>query len=344
MHAAGNGGSRNFLENLVHKIESGSPGGRVSTEQKKQQVLGLDVSDKKLRKCNAGGVVHCAKADLRQIFAKRGAAPLIDGVQMKDILEHINQPMVAGAESSIPPARKRTLGGQMYDTATHDLSFDTASHATAMKLWRAACAAAKRFCFMEGPGFDGEESLRALGYMRYYEAWSVHTCHLNSSSIVRAMTTGAHTHQRAGAQLVVLFDRITTSASPLILRQPPAVADRSCDLSNATKAAVGCDRHPLTRETYRKMEEALPPLLFPKSGPAVDLHANDIFRTMAAIHTFYDTPAEMSRVTAAVLERYGSKEDAKVVFCALSRSTLTGQACMQELLNAARRRLVSSVP
>ena len=65
------------------------------------------------------------------------AAPVVEGAQMVDILEHINMPVPAARAAAIPPARRRTLHGE---------SFDTARHAAAVHLWRASCTAATGFC------------------------------------------------------------------------------------------------------------------------------------------------------------------------------------------------------
>merc|ERR1719201_1861759 len=126
---------------------------------------------------------------------------------MVDILEHINVPINAGRVAATPPPRQRTLSGE---------SFDTARHAAAIHLWRASCTAATGFCFMEGPSYDGEQALRALGFMRYYEAWSGHTCHFNSTSLVKAISSGDQSH-RPGASLVMLYRRIRSTSSEVVL-------------------------------------------------------------------------------------------------------------------------------
>ena len=87
------GGSRQRLPGYVRRAESSAT---------PSAVLGLDISDKKLRACNADGKVNCAKADLQKIF-KKGAAPVVEGAQMVDILEHINMPVPAARAAAIPP-------------------------------------------------------------------------------------------------------------------------------------------------------------------------------------------------------------------------------------------------
>ena len=123
---ASRGGSRQRLLSYVRRAESSAT---------PSAVLGLDISDEKLRACNADGKVNCAKADLQEIF-KKGAAPVVEGAQMVDILEHINVPVPAVRAAAIPPARRRIL---------HAGSFDTARHAAAVHLWRASCTAATGF-------------------------------------------------------------------------------------------------------------------------------------------------------------------------------------------------------
>ena len=213
------GSSRLRLLQIVRRAEH-------SVEPK---VLGLDIDNTKLQACNADGKVNCAKADLRSLF-KKCERPLVEGVQMVDILEHINMPVPAGRVAAIPLARRRTFNGD---------TFDTARHGVAMQLWKASCAAASRFCVMEGPSFDGEHALRALGFMRYYEAWRGHTCHFNSTSLMHAMTSSDRPH-RPGASLVMLYERIPSTSSDRVLRQPPAESDRHCSGSKE----LGCDRHP----------------------------------------------------------------------------------------------------
>ena len=141
------GGSRQRLLGYVRRAESSAT---------PSAVLGLDISDKKLRACNADGKVNCAKADLQKIF-KKGAAPVVEGAQMVDILEHINMPVPAARAAAIPPARRRTLHGE---------SFDTARHAAAVHLWRASCTAATGFCkplpIVGLPCARGSNNFRAL--------------------------------------------------------------------------------------------------------------------------------------------------------------------------------------
>ena len=67
---------------------------------------------------------------------------------------------------------------------------------------------------MEGPSFDGEHALRALGFMRYYEAWSGHTCHFNSTSLVSAMSSGEQP-RRPGASLAMGL--AVVAATPLLI-------------------------------------------------------------------------------------------------------------------------------
>ena len=319
---ASNGGSRNALERIV---TSADPTGAASPGSSGPRVLGLDVADHKLRTCNAGGRVQCAKADLRQLFTD-GAKPLVRGTQMKDILEHINTP-VADA-SSVPAWRRRSLG------TSHDLTFDTASHAAAAQLFRASCAASKHFCYMEGPGYDNERSLRALGYMAYWQAWNGHTCHFNSTSLVAAMAgASSRAARRPGASVVLLYQRITSTNDPNILRQPPNAADQNCSQANATSPALGCDRH--NARTYQAMEAKLPRLRDAKEGPPVSLAALGIYKKTWGMRTFHSATKPLSAVAAKLLLTVSRKKDAKVVHCRMSDSSLTGAACFDALVTLA---------
>lgn len=325
---ASKGGSRNLMEMLVHEA-------KPAAATHGNAVLGLDISDEKLRMCNAQGKVLCAKADLIRLFARHNAQPVVNGVSMIDILEHINFPAVDAAH--VPPHRLRFA---------HGSSFDTASHSTAVRLWRASCAAAKHFCFMNGPSYDGEASLRALGFMRYYEAWSGHTCHLNSTSLVAAMTRSPGEGRiRPGTSLVMLMTRIPSSSSNEILRQPPALVDRSCNAKNKTRFELGCDRGPNSQEPMRhsitpSTSKQMPPLLYPKNGPTVDLRALDIFRSMIGLRTFHDEIDGLSRAAAMLIKRYAAKKDTKIVHCSLSSQHQLSEAeCVKVLINAANQRL-----
>ena len=204
---------------------------------------------------------------------------------------------------------------------------------------------------MEGPSFDGEHALRALGFMRYYEAWSGHTCHFNSTSLVSAMSSGEQP-RRPGASLVMLYQRIPSTSSELILRQPPAEADRQCSAS--LFAELGCNRHHQKNRSTRVKpppskfypagppEGALPLLRYPNSGTTIDLQPLDIFEKMVGLRTFHDSDHKLSRVAAHIVTVYGAKKGAKVVHCALSaQPELSGFACVQALVSAARRRLGS---
>jgi len=305
------GGSRRMIEGLVRKAEP-------AAAAQEQLVLGLDISDAKLRECNAGGKAMCAKADLRRLFASNGARPVVDGISMVDILEHINLPVADAAH--VPPHRLRELHGE---------SFDTASHRAAVKLWHASCAAAKRFCFMMGPSFDAEASLRELGFMRYYEAWSGHTCHLNSTSLTLAMTSSRDS--RPGASLVMLETRMPSSSSKMILRQPPAEVDRQCLARNATRFVLGCEQGPNSKK---------PPLRYPNNGPTMDLRALDIFRAMYGLRTFHHRVSGLSRTAAMLIHKHATKKDSKVVHCSLSsRPGLSRAACVQALIDEATERL-----
>ena len=312
------GGSRRAIEHLVRKAELGLGMRKAELQQwnsSKQRVLGFDISDSKLRACNADGEANCAKADLRQLFASHGVPPIVDGVSMMDILEHINLPVADAAH--VPPHRLRVLHGE---------SFDTALHTAAVKLWHASCAAARAFCFMSGPSFDAEASLRELGFMRYYEAWSGHVCHLNSTSLTLAMTDS-----RPGASLVMLRTRIPSSSSKMILRQPPSEVDRQCSQRNATRFVLGCERAPHDRD---------PPLRYLNNGPAVDLRALGIFRAMIGLRTFHRQVSGLSLTAAMLIRKYVTTNDSKVVHCSLSsRPGLSGRACVEALVDEASRRL-----
>ena len=88
---------------------------------------------------------------------------------------------------------------------------------------------------------------------------------------------------------------------------------------------------------------ALPPLRYPNDGPAIDLQPLDIFEKMVGLRTFHDSDHELSRVAAHIVTMYGAKKGAKVIHCALSaQPELSGFACVQALVKAARRRLGSA--
>ena len=239
-------------------------------------ILGLDVSDEKLAICNSDGAINCAKGDLRQVFNEERPS-LVEGTQMIDILEHINKPASNALE--VPAPRRRHVWG-------HD--FDTANHTAAMDLFVAACQASRRFCFQEGPGYDKEDALRNLGFVRYYEYWTGHTCHINSTSMIKAISMV--TRARKGAQLVFLYHRVSMKTYPTpLLKLSPDKGDHNCSDQNSARFEFGCDRHPPVGR-YADKEKHLPQLRYPmlQTDEAARAVATPIHTRMRSLVLFHD--------------------------------------------------------
>jgi len=299
------GGSIQRLEHLVQS----------ATKTDKKVVLGVDVSDKKVYKCNRNSSKmrpRCVKADLRELFSSNRAhhGPIVKGTQMLDILEHINR------RTAMQPPLWRRRG--ITRNGTH---FDTASHEVAIELWKATCAASTDFCYMQGPSFDNELKLRKQGFMLYWQAWNVHTAHVNSTSLLNAMLYD----KRAGTRIVLLLKRIDYSNHSNVLVTPPS-GQQSCDGGYASKR-LGCDRHNRFDERYRSSELGLPTLLHPN---AVKLHG--IYTRMWAVHAFHSTTAPLNPIVLKLVYDIYIRQDYKVIHCDTTGSPLVGEKCFNAFI------------
>ena len=278
-------------------------------------VLGIDISDEKLRRCNAHSPLtpRCVKADLRDLFPPNytGHSGIVRGTQMLDILEHIN----IRTSRRVPAWRRR--GSNLNGTR-----FDTASHSTAVELWSAACAASTDFCYMEGPSFDNEAQLRAMGFMMYWQAWTGHVAHLNSTSLLVPMLRSG----RSGTRVVLLLDSISYSNDTNVMATPPSPL-QSCD---GGSAEFGCDRHGIGDPRYRRERRVLPKLRYPNTRRVVKLP--DVYRRMWAVHAFHSRTEPLSPIVSRMISGIRRLRGYRVIHCDTTGSPLlVGDACLGAL-------------
>lgn len=331
---ASNGGSRRILQQLLTRA-------RVSDDANSlKRVLGLDISDSKLTACNARAEqVRCAKADLREIAGSKDfSEPIVRGVQMIHVLEHINQPVTKTAFALVPASRRNW---RKYDTSVTD---------SAKELLVSASKLSKRFTYVEGPAFDGEAWLRERGLVRYFEAWHGHTCHLDTRAVMQAMRDVSA--QRHGAVHVVgLFGRVASSADPAILPLSKDPKDQQCDLA---KPGMWCDVHNLHEElsskvpSRRAIGKSLQKL---KPSPPISFKGGEIYLWMVAISIF-DAPPSVSGSRGTLPRPHGHpRMDADSALIVLKvaellkrgklvhaecRPGLSGSSCFNKLVHSAR--------
>jgi hypothetical protein len=336
---ASKGGSRNMLEDMLHLNNTVKPGCPV--------VVGIDLNTDKLNQCNHGAPSQCpfcVQADLRNIVASQpghghleAKYALLDGAQMKDILQHVNEPIDPEIASRVPASRIRKLGGQTFDTAFHEM---------AVALWRVSCLMSRKACSMEGPSFDNEEALRATGYIQYYAQWSGHTSHVNSTSMAAAIAGLPAT--RKTTSLLALSREIRSSTDSRILRLPPDVKDQACDDSNPLRFSLGCDRHQYGSKEEEAMDKGLREegFEYPKDmGKVVDLSSLGIYEKMYTFVAFDVDPdrigpPHMSPETASMLLKI-PQHDLNVVSCKLHGRALVGKECAEQLFKLAHASVVN---
>eukprot|EP00557_Chaetoceros_sp_GSL56_P002539 CAMPEP_0176493804 /NCGR_PEP_ID=MMETSP0200_2-20121128/9740_1 /TAXON_ID=947934 /ORGANISM="Chaetoceros sp., Strain GSL56" /LENGTH=371 /DNA_ID=CAMNT_0017891483 /DNA_START=75 /DNA_END=1187 /DNA_ORIENTATION=- len=84
----------------------------------------------------------------------------------------------------------------------------------AEKIWMRTSELADRFSLFHGPAFDDSHVLSDKGFHRFYENWTGHRCHFNSSMLSRAINSSPHV---ASAYIIALIHPIETSKSDVIL-------------------------------------------------------------------------------------------------------------------------------
>jgi len=113
---------------------------------------------------------------------------------------------------SLQTLSKRTVRGNTYwHVLEHIPNCDFAE-----EMWRKAAELSQSFSLFHGPAFDDEMKAYGeapIGYHRYWENWTGHKCHFNSTMLERAMKSVTKTK----AYVIVNYDRIETTDHPLIL-------------------------------------------------------------------------------------------------------------------------------
>jgi hypothetical protein len=156
------------------------------------------------------------------------------------------------------------------------------------------------FISFRGPAFDSHEVLQQLGFLRYYEDWHGHTCHLTSSLLLKAMRNS----NRTSAAVVVLSKNIASSSIDVIL---PIGSARDSHRYNSS-------RHPA------------------KSVVSFDFA---LFEEMRACTIFN---AEAMSLHSALCLRdalpSGLKDDARIVYC-INELSLSEDDCVESLRSLA---------
>lgn len=108
------------------------------------------------------------------------------------------------ANDTLPP-----VGATMWHVLEHMPTCDLAK-----TMWHKASSLVSGFSLFHGPAFDDSFVLQHEGFHRFYEDWSGHTCHWDSTMMVDAITTSP---QVATAYIVVLIKPFTSSSSNIVL-------------------------------------------------------------------------------------------------------------------------------
>ena len=322
-----------------HRLQQWLTRARVSdVANSHTRVLGLDISDSKLGACNANASqVRCAKADLREIAGSKDfSEPIVRGVQMLHVLEHINQPVTTTAFALVPASRRNWH------------RYDTSVTKSATELLVSASKLSKRFTYVEGPAFDGEAWLRERGLVRYFEAWHGHTCHLDTRGVMQAMREVSA--QRHGTVHVVgLYGRVASSADPAILPLSKDPKDQQC-----AEPGMWCDVRNLREElsskdpSKRAIAQSLQKL---KPSPPISFEGGEIYLWMVAISIFDAPPwvsgsretlpwaqghPRMHADSALIVLKVAELLKGGKLVHAECRPGLSGASCFNELVLSAR--------
>lgn len=174
-------GSINFLTNALKPL--GAPHKKAILDPR---TLGLDIDPKKVELCNKaqrGTYNKCAVGDILTLSA-----------------------------TSLEGMSTRTISGNTYwHVLEHIPNCEYAE-----KMWVKAAALSKRFSNFHGPAFDHELSAQGTtptGFHRFWENWTGHKCHFNSTMLERAIMRTAKTT----AHVITNFGRIESTDHTIIL-------------------------------------------------------------------------------------------------------------------------------
>ena len=152
------GGSINFLGNAVNKVNFANAGTKEILDTR---ALGLDYDPVKVETCN------------KALEGSRNDCKLFDILMMtlQDLQDGTGE---------------RTLSGNSYwHVLEHIPNCDMAE-----EMWVKAATFSKRFSSFHGPAYDNEltkSDEKPTGEHRFWENWSGHKCHFNSTMMERAI-------------------------------------------------------------------------------------------------------------------------------------------------------------
>jgi len=155
------------------------------------RTLGLDNDPKKVETCSAaqkGTTNHCKLADILTLTPE-----------------------------SLNAISKRTISGNTYWHVLEHIP----DCAFAEKMWIKAAALSKSFSSFHGPAFDNELSASGktpTNFHRFWENWSGHQCHFNSTMLEHAITTTTKTT----AYIIVNYGRIESTDYNIIVPKETA--------------------------------------------------------------------------------------------------------------------------
>jgi hypothetical protein len=104
--------------------------------------------------------------------------------------------------------RRPVRGVTMWHVLEHMPACDIASD-----IWIRSAQLVREFSSFRGPSFDDKAVLMPSGTHRYYENWHGHTCHLNSSMLLRTIRTV----DRGVIEVLLLSKIIQSTASGVLL-------------------------------------------------------------------------------------------------------------------------------
>ena len=208
-------------------------------------VVALDVDAAKVAQCNAkNGAGTCVRADVRALDW-RDAPPVVSGVILFHVLEHLN------ALRRAPP--EQVEGARAWRWVGPDgRGYDTQDAAVAVQTLRTAQRMASDFVLVRGPAFDGEDALNARGFARSYAAWHGHVCHFATRHVLDAfgpepgeLAHGRNPRRSRDAFVVaVKYAPIKDSSHPHVL---PLLGERGSDEArrkgHKTCGGTLCDTH-----------------------------------------------------------------------------------------------------
>ena len=174
-------GSINFLQDALSQV--------VNEERRKlldPRTLGLDYDPKKVETCKAaqlGTQNDCRLADILKITPE-----------------------------SLYENHKRKISGNSYWHVLEHIPNCELSQ----KMWIKAASLSRSFSSFHGPAFDNALSAsgeRPTSYHRYWENWTGHTCHFNSTMLERAMKQT----KKTTAYIIINYGTIEDTSNSIIL-------------------------------------------------------------------------------------------------------------------------------